>query len=101
MEILTKMLNTPTIAYIVLIVLFLESIILLSLWRRKSIGLPPKQVISFLGSGAAFALALAVVLSGASSELLALCLALAFLFHCFDIGQRWQGNGRLLPSDAG
>jgi hypothetical protein len=83
------LLTTPAIAYILLGFLGLEAILLLLIWKYKTTGLPPLQILSFLGAGACFAVALGFALAGASSSFLGAALVAAFFFHVLDIYLRW------------
>lgn len=85
-------LTTPMIAYLLLSVLFVEAVVLVWLWKAKRAGIPTVQVITFLGAGAAFSLALGSVLAGAGTFWLAACLCLAFVFHILDLKQRWRSE---------
>ena len=78
------------VIYVLLAVLILEAALLFRLWKVKSVGLPPLQVISFLGAGIAFSLALAVVVADAHRFLLGICLIFAFIFHILDLKLRWH-----------
>lgn len=88
---LGALLSTPAIAYVLLIVLFVEAIALFWVWKDKKIGVPPLQVITFLGSGVAFGLALWCVLAQAGAIWLAICLCAAFILHIMDLKLRWSG----------
>jgi len=83
------LLTTPAIAWLLLGCLLVEAILLLAIWKKKLVGLPPMQTIAFLGAGASFAIALGVALSGAPSHWLGLALLSAFVFHAVDIYLRW------------
>lgn len=83
------LLTSPTIAIVLLTCLLAEAVILLMLWKRKLIGLPPLQTLSFLGAGACFALALGFALGGADAAWLGMALVGAFIFHALDIYLRW------------
>lgn len=84
-----ELLTTPTIAYLLLGFLAVEAVLLLVLWKKKLIGLPPMQTIAFLGAGASFAAALGFVMADASPHLLGSALIAAFIFHALDIYLRW------------
>jgi len=86
---LNTLLTTPAIAWLLLGCLLAEAVLLLAIWKKKLIGLPPMQTIAFLGAGASFAIALGVSLSDASSHWLGLALLSAFVFHLVDIYLRW------------
>lgn len=90
MDILLQVLETSGFAYVLLAFLFVEAIGLFALWQIGKRGLPPAQTISFLGAGAAFAIALLIVASDGSPIYLAAALGLAFAFHLLDISLRWR-----------
>lgn len=85
-----ELLSSPAIAFLLLVFLLIEAILLWLIWKIKLIGLPPMQIIAFLGAGACFAIALGLVLAGQPSHWLGLALIAAFLFHAFDIYLRWS-----------
>lgn len=87
---LQTLLTTPLVAWFLIAVLVLEAAILLAIWRWHKIGLPPVHVVSFLGAGFAFALALGCALSDVAPIWLALSLLAAFGFHLADLFLRWQ-----------
>lgn len=85
-----ELLTTPAIALLLLGFLSIEAIGLWLIWKTKHIGLPPMQIIAFLGAGACFAMALGLVLASASPQWLGVALIGAFLFHALDIYLRWM-----------
>ena len=87
-----QLLTSFSIVYVLLAVLILEAGILMLIWKFKAIGIPPFQILTFLGAGAAFSLALGSVLLNAAPIWLAICLSLAFVFQIVDLMQRWQRN---------
>lgn len=89
---LYQILSTPVIAYLLLTVLAVEAVALFVVWKDRKIGIPPFQIVTFLGAGAAFSLALGGVLAGAGEIWLALCLCVAFIFHIMDMKLRWQSE---------
>lgn len=84
------LLTSPLIAILLLSFLAVEAVILLVLWRKKLVGLPPLQTLSFLGAGGCFALALGFALGGAGALWLGAALIGAFMFHALDIYLRWN-----------
>ena len=81
---------SPSISLLLLSVLAVEAILLMVVWKRSGRGLPPLQIVSFLGAGAAFAVVLGLVLLDESASLIALALLTAFFFHLLDLWLRWQ-----------
>lgn len=90
MDVLVSLLETSGFAYVLLAFLLVEAIGLFALWQVRRKGLPPAQVVSFLGAGTAFAIALLIVASDGSALLLAIALGAAFAFHLLDIKLRWK-----------
>lgn len=84
------LLSSPAIAYLLLTVLAIEALVLYWVWREKKKGIPPVQVLTFLGSGAAFSFALWCVLAEANVFWLAICLVIAFIFHILDLKLRFR-----------
>lgn len=82
--------GSPIISILLLAVLGLEALILFYLWSSKIKGIPPGQIISFLGAGAAFSAALGFALSNLDPIWISLSLIAAFIFHIIDLWQRWQ-----------
>ncbi|MFD0917835.1 hypothetical protein ACFQ14_15630 [Pseudahrensia aquimaris] len=87
---MTSFLDSPAIALFLLGFLVVEGLGLAFVWQKSQRGLPPGQIISFLGAGLGFAAALFVVMAELSSLYLAIALLIAFIFHVCDIVQRWQ-----------
>lgn len=87
---LVDYISAEAMVYIVFAVMLIEAAFLIILWRRSLTGLPPSETLSFLGSGAAFAVALLVILNEGSVLTLGLCLTVAFVFHCWDLWLRWH-----------
>ena len=84
------LLTTPWIAFFLIAVLVIEATVLLAIWKRSGIGLPPRQVLSFLGAGAGFAIALGFALPQTNATGVAIGLTLAFVFHLADLIFRWR-----------
>ncbi|MEM6833318.1 MAG: hypothetical protein AAF562_06805 [Pseudomonadota bacterium] len=70
--------------------LAIEAIALLLLWQFRRKGLKPTQTFAFLGAGASFTAALLVVAADAPLSWFAISLACAFVFHVWDMVQRWR-----------
>lgn len=85
-----QLLSSPLIALLLLGFLSVEAIVLWLIWKFKLVGLPPMQIIAFLGAGACFAIALGLVMAGYSPQWLGLALIAAFCFHALDIYLRWS-----------
>lgn len=85
-----QLLSSPLIALLLLGFLSVEAIVLWLIWKFKLVGLPPMQIIAFLGAGASFAIALGLVMAGYSPQWLGLALIAAFCFHALDIYLRWS-----------
>lgn len=83
------LLTTPAIAYMLLGFLAVEAFLLLVIWKKKFVGLPPMQIVAFLGAGACFAIALGLALAGVQYHWLGAALIAAFMFHALDIYLRW------------
>ncbi len=90
MSTLIETFSSGSFAYLVLAVLAVEAAGLFLLWSKWNLGLPPIQTLSFLGAGAAFAIALLIVANNASPQLLSAALGTAFAFHGFDLWLRWR-----------
>jgi hypothetical protein len=87
---LESFLVSPLLSLFLLAVLAIEAITLAVLWRKWGIGLPLLQILSFLGSGAAFAGALGFALAGENPVAIGICLSLAFVCHLADLILRWE-----------
>ncbi|MEM7570238.1 MAG: hypothetical protein AAF337_10625 [Pseudomonadota bacterium] len=87
---LLQLLETPAFAYLILACLSVEAVCLLLLWKTRRIGVPPAQVLSFLGAGAGLAAGLLVLASDGPPLLLALALTASFVFHIGDVWLRWR-----------
>ena len=90
MATLIEYISAEAMVYTVVAVLLIEAAFLIILWHRSLTGLPPSETLSFLGSGAAFAVALLAILNEGSVIVLGLCLTVAFIFHCWDLWLRWH-----------
>lgn len=88
---LEQIVLSPLMAYLLLGVLLLEALTLIILWMSSKKGVPPFQTVAFLGSGAAFSVALWGFISNFGVAVIAMSLVAAFIFHIFDLWLRWQG----------
>jgi hypothetical protein len=75
---------------LILIIMVLEAAGLLALWRYRQRGIRPAHVFANLAAGASLMLAVRSVLTGGSTETLAVLLALSFVAHLVDLGMRWS-----------
>ncbi|MEL6744804.1 MAG: hypothetical protein AAFO68_04960 [Pseudomonadota bacterium] len=84
------LLSTSAIAQVLLVFLALEWVVL-TLWRRRTgQGVPAGQLLSFLGAGGGFAVALWAALAEWPWIMMAAALSVAFAFHAFDLALRWK-----------
>ncbi|MEO0329440.1 MAG: hypothetical protein AAF217_12675 [Pseudomonadota bacterium] len=81
---------SPAMMFILLAVLAIEALFLLIYWQMHRTGLPPLEVLSFLGAGVGFSLALGFLILGSPAYLVAGSLILAFVFHILDLALRWR-----------
>ncbi|HEY0328178.1 MAG TPA: hypothetical protein VGC77_03690 [Rhodopseudomonas sp.] len=77
---------------LVLIVVALEAVVLIGLWRLMRRGVPPGDFLPNLISGALMLLALRLTLAGYGWQIATACLSLAGVAHLYDIVRRWR-NG--------
>jgi len=75
---------------LILIVVVIEALALLLLWRRAGQGVAPSDLLPNLCAGALLLLALRAVLAGAGWMTASLCLAAAGFAHLIDIHRRWR-----------
>ncbi len=78
------------VAELLLVVLAVEGLALLWLWRRRGQGVPPGPLLAFLGSGAFLALALRAALLGQAWWWVALWLSLALPAHLAWLAMAWR-----------
>jgi len=94
------LLSTQAIAWLLVIFLMFEGALLYWIWKRFARGIPPLAIVTFLGSGLAFALALGIVLANANPIWLALALVAAFTLHICDIAVRWKRRFAIYNEDG-
>lgn len=74
---------------LILLLLGLETVALLALWRLRSLGVPPLALILNLASGGALLLALRAALTDTPWYWVGICLTGALVAHLLDLRQRW------------
>lgn len=74
----------------ILLLIVLEAVALGAWHRRSGRGIPLRQVLGTLASGAALMLALRASLAGQPWTMVALWLSLALLAHLADLASRWR-----------
>lgn len=74
----------------ILALMLLEAVLLLVLRRFARRGLPPLEVLTTLGAGAALMFALRAALVGAQWPVLAVWLLVALVAHGGDVALRWR-----------
>ena len=75
---------------LILIVVVIEALALLLLWRRVGRGVAPPDLLPNLCAGAFLLLALRTVLAGTGWMSASFCLAAAGFAHLIDIYRRWR-----------
>jgi hypothetical protein len=75
---------------LILIVVALEVLFLIGMWRFANRGVQPADVLPNLISGALMLLALRLTLGGAGWVSPIICLSIAGVVHLYDIGRRWR-----------
>ena len=74
----------------ILVLVAIETVVLLLLWRWRRIGIAPHRLVPMLAAGACLLLALRAVLAGQSWHMSALWLGLSFIAHLVDVAARWR-----------
>lgn len=82
--------SSGRIADLILLVLLLEGVALYAYWRIKQSGVPPVDILLFMGSGAALVLALRVALTDGWWGWIGLALTASFFVHAADLLRRWR-----------
>ncbi len=77
-------------AVVILGAIGLEALGLLALWRWKRRGLPPAEVLPYLGAGASLIAASGVAVSGGAWAWVGLLLAVGGGLHVIDLRARWR-----------
>jgi tellurite resistance protein TehA-like permease len=83
---------------LVLLLIALETIVLMVLWRIRRCPLPPLATLLILAPGACLLLAARAVLAGASWVWVSSLFLAALITHLVDLRQRWQERSRQDPA---
>lgn len=79
---------------LVLILIALEAIVLMALWRMGRCPLPPGATLLILAPGTCLLLAARAALAGAAWMWVSSLFLLALIIHLTDLRQRWQERRR-------
>jgi tellurite resistance protein TehA-like permease len=79
---------------LVLLLIVVEAIVLMVLWRMRLCPLPPLATLLILAPGTCLLLAAHAALSGASWTWVSSLFLVALVIHLVDLRQRWQERGR-------
>lgn len=79
---------------LVLLLIALEAIVLMVLWRWRRCPLPPLATLLILAPGTCLLLAAHAVLAGASWVWVSSLFLVALFIHLVDLRQRWQERNR-------
>jgi len=74
----------------ILVVVVIEAVLLLGLWRATGRGVAPGDLAPMLAAGAMLMLALRLTLTGYGWMPVCACLALAGAAHVADLSRRWR-----------
>ena len=80
---------------LVLLMIALEAIALMVLWRMSRCPLPPLVTLLILAPGACLLLAARAALAGASWVWVSSLFLVALFIHLVDLRQRWQERSRM------
>ncbi|MBK1716639.1 hypothetical protein [Thiocystis violacea] len=83
---------------LVLLLIGLEAIVLMVLWRMGRCPLPPLSTLLILAPGTCLLLAARAALSGASWVWVSSLFLVALFIHLVDLRQRWQERSRQNPA---
>lgn len=75
---------------LVLLLIGLEALGLILLWRMRLCPLPPLSTLLILAPGTCLLLASRAALAGAAWGLISLLFLVALIIHLIDLRQRWQ-----------
>lgn len=75
---------------LILVLVALEAVVLIGIYRFSGRGLPPAQVLAFLASGACLMVALKAALLQSGWMMVALALGGAGVAHVADLWLRWR-----------
>ena len=79
---------------LVLLLIGLEAVGLIVLWRRGRCPLPPFETLLILAPGTCLLLAARAAIDGATWGVVSLLFLVALIIHLIDLWQRWQTAGR-------
>lgn len=79
---------------LVLILIGMEAILLIVLWRRGRCPLSPLSTLLILAPGTCLLLAARAALAGGSWTLVSSLFLVALVIHLIDLSQRWRERGR-------
>jgi hypothetical protein len=79
---------------LVLLLIGLEAIVLMVLWRMRLCPLPPLATLLILAPGTCLLLAAHAALAGASWVWVSSLFLVALVVHLVDLRQRWQERSR-------
>jgi hypothetical protein len=79
---------------LVLLLIGLEALLLIVLWRMRRCPLPPLATLLILAPGACLLLAARAALNGATWGWVSLLFLMALVIHLIDLRQRWQERAR-------
>jgi Zn-dependent protease with chaperone function len=79
---------------LVLLLIGLEAIVLMVLWRMRLCPLPPRATLLILAPGTCLLLAAHAALAGASWMWVSSLFLVALVVHLVDLRQRWQERRR-------
>jgi hypothetical protein len=80
---------------VVLLLIGLEAIVLMVLWRMRRCPLPPLATLLILAPGTCLLLAARAALADANWDQVSLLFLAALAIHLVDLRQRWQERSRL------
>lgn len=89
---LELLISSGHIVDLMLLVVLIEVIALVLLWRYTGKGVQPLRLIMNVGAGGSLMLALRASLVGASTPVLAMCLLASLGFHIADVALRWNSG---------
>ncbi|MBK1721185.1 hypothetical protein [Thiocystis violacea] len=79
---------------LVLLLIGLEAIVLMVLWRMRRCPLPPLATLLILAPGTCLLLAARAAITGASWVSVSSLFLVALVIHLVDLRQRWQERSR-------
>ena len=91
---MTELFTSVHAIELVLVLIGLEAIGLILLWRMGRCPLPPLATLLILAPGTCLLLASHAVLAGAAWSTVSLLFLVALVIHLIDLRQRWQERSR-------